>query len=266
MPPAIPPNSQYHSGLDVKLTSFEDLTDDQKKRCDDLIIKLGRANLTNDIPDDATRKGLWDRVFTGWDTDDKITPPSDKPRDRVAEDSQLHIGYLNTDLPGKKGNVSAVRKAGARAFIKPNVTWDGYGVLYNLVDKNGAGVPTSSVVFDDAVTPQQARVLVSAQWDRNESNRIGAWNINLVVFWARHRLVDSVEAGECRDGTTASQRANDRVKQAFRARIAEHHDQLVQLRQISTIIQKMQEIVDDMTAMAASGKARVTLHSLKRAI
>jgi len=66
MPPAIPPNSQYHSGLDVKLTSFEDLTDDQKKRCDDLIIKLGRANLTNDIPDDATRKGLWDRVFKGY--------------------------------------------------------------------------------------------------------------------------------------------------------------------------------------------------------
>jgi hypothetical protein len=173
---------------------------------------------------------------------------------------------MPTTRPHDIDGVSAVRKAGARAFIKPNVTWDGYGVLYNLVDKNGAGVPTSSVTFDDAVAPQQARVLVSAQWDKNESNRIGPWNMDLVVFWARHRLIDSIEAGECGDATTPSQRAIDRVTPASRQRIAERHDQLVQLRQISVIIRKMQEIVDDMVAMAASGKNRATFHSFERAI
>ena len=98
-----------------------------------------------------------------WETEDKITPLSDKPHGRVAGDSQLHIGHLRTDLPSKNGNVSTARKAGARAFIKPNVTWDNFGVYYNLVDKNGAGLPTSSVAFDETITPQQARVLVSAQ-------------------------------------------------------------------------------------------------------
>jgi hypothetical protein len=182
MPHATPPSSQYHSGLNVRLASFGDLTDDQKKLCDDLIVKLGRVNLSNDISDDATRKGLWDRVFMGWDTDDKITPLSDKPRSRVAAESQLHIGHLRTDLPGKNGKVSAVRNAGAKAFIKPNVNWDGFGVQYNMVDKNGAGVRSSSVVFEDEITPQQAMLLVSAQWDKNESIRIGSWNIDLVVF------------------------------------------------------------------------------------
>jgi len=40
-----------------------------------------------------------------------ITPPSDKARDHVAEDSQLQIGYLNRDFSAEKGNVSAVQIA-----------------------------------------------------------------------------------------------------------------------------------------------------------
>ncbi|KAK0717675.1 hypothetical protein B0T26DRAFT_675952 [Lasiosphaeria miniovina] len=167
-----------------------------------------------------------------WDTDDKIVPPSDAPRERVAGDSQLEVGFLKTDLPGNNGGMSRWRKAGARVFIKPN----------------------------------QARVLVSTQYDRNKFNRISSWNTKLVVFWARHRLVDSAEAGESKPTAAASQSADDRVKPAVRVRIAERHDRLVQPRQISTIIQRIQEIVQDMTAMAASGKGKATLHSLKRTI
>lgn len=46
----------------------------------------------------------------------------------------------------------------------------------------------------------------------------------------------------------------------------EYYNQLVQLYQISVVIRQMQEIVDDMVAIAASGKNKVTFHLLKRAI
>lgn len=86
-----------------------------------------------------------------------IKPPeTDKRRDRLASETHKHIGYLKKDLPGKRGKVSAARKAGGKAYLKPNVTWDGFSIHYNLVDKNGAGVPSSSVVFKDAVTLRAA--------------------------------------------------------------------------------------------------------------
>ena len=83
---------------------------------------------------------------------------------------------------------------------------------------------------------------------------------------SRHRLVTSVEAGECSDTTTPSQKAIGKFKPASRERIVEHYNQLVQLYQISVVIRQMQEIVDDMVAMAASSKNKVTFHLLKRAI
>lgn len=66
-------------------------------------------------------------------------PEKDKPRARIASETRKHVGYLKEDLPNKQGNVTAARKAGEKAYIKPNVTWDAYSVHYNLVDKNSAG-------------------------------------------------------------------------------------------------------------------------------
>lgn len=142
-----------------KLAKFDDRSPDQKCLCDDLIAKLGRVNLTGDVADEHTRKGLWGRLFATWNTDNMIEPPdTDKPRDRLASErrSSTLARYLKKDLPGRRGNISAARKAGGKAYLKPNVTWDGFSIHYNLVDKNGAGVPSSSVVFKDAVTLRAA--------------------------------------------------------------------------------------------------------------
>lgn len=48
--------SQFYSGLPVKLAKFDDLTLRQQGLCDDLIAKLGSANLTGEVADDNTRR------------------------------------------------------------------------------------------------------------------------------------------------------------------------------------------------------------------
>lgn len=87
-------------------------------------------------------------------------PPAPKPTSRATVShprrSSTLARYLKKDLPGRRGNISAAHKAGGKAYLKPNVTWDGFSTHYNLVDKNGAGVPSSSVVFKDAVTLRAA--------------------------------------------------------------------------------------------------------------
>ena len=80
--PSPPPSSQYWSGSNTELSNKDDLSDDYKKCCDDddlsddykkccddIIIKLGEANGTNQLPNAASRSGLWNQVFTnGWNT------------------------------------------------------------------------------------------------------------------------------------------------------------------------------------------------------
>ncbi|KAK1758150.1 hypothetical protein QBC47DRAFT_358031 [Echria macrotheca] len=150
-----PWDSQHHSGLAVKLTCFEDLTEDQTKRCDDLILKLGRANLTNDVPSAETRKGLWDRVFNGWDTDDLIVKPHPKPSSRPTGDTQIQFGWINQDLPGKK-KLAQWRKAGAPAYNKPNVTGDNSSVLYNLGGLPGITTVSYTTWWTSAIPDFQA--------------------------------------------------------------------------------------------------------------
>jgi len=49
---------------------MDDLADDQKKRCDDIVIKLGDANGIKELPDDESRASFWNSVFANdWDAD-----------------------------------------------------------------------------------------------------------------------------------------------------------------------------------------------------
>ncbi|KAK0703381.1 hypothetical protein B0T26DRAFT_681063 [Lasiosphaeria miniovina] len=242
----------YHAGLNVQLSCFDQLTHDQTRRCDDLIVKLGRLNMTRDVPGDATRKGLWDRVFWGWNTDMKIPPPYPKQRDRVCEFSQVGIGYLAVDLPGRQGvgfstSTFLIDVSSLFFLVLPE------GLYYSL-DKNGTDVPQACVVVSSTSTLEQDQTFVSARWNSQEADRVRPWTIGLAVVWARHRLVDSVEAGECRAGTPASTYQGD--KSQLHARIPENHECLVQLRQIST----------PLNGLAASSQPIVQSYSLRRTI
>lgn len=172
-----------------KLAKFDDLSPDQNCLCDDLIAKLGRVNLTGDVADEHTRKGLWDRVFATWNTDNMTEPPAPKPTSRATVShprrSSTLARYLKKDLPGRRGNISAARKAGGKAYLKPNVTWDGFSIHYNLVDKNGAGIPSSSVVSRmRSHYVRQAREVpplpMRVDWNHPVPN--GRWKLSSILY------------------------------------------------------------------------------------
>jgi len=111
-------------------------------------------------------------------------------------------GTIKHMLPGKP---RAARVRGQPAFIKPNVNWDGDGVVFNWCDQNGSGVSAKDVRIGDTMSLQQARVEAGINWDASEAARVGEHNLSLVVCWARVRLYRSVAAGQSSVGATASQ-------------------------------------------------------------
>lgn len=47
-----PPASQHHSGLGTEIKNVDKLSEEQKNCCDDMILKLGDANGTNELPNE----------------------------------------------------------------------------------------------------------------------------------------------------------------------------------------------------------------------
>ncbi|KAK0655362.1 hypothetical protein B0T16DRAFT_384270 [Cercophora newfieldiana] len=135
--------------------------------CDDLIVLLGRHNLSGDAPTDATRRVLWKAVFAAdWDTTCPIVAPRDAPRNRPHHEAATECGVIAQNLPGKG---SPVRMANQPAFIKPNVNWDGAGVIFNWVDGRGSGISYRFILAQAKgdCSPAKARdnrVAVASEW------------------------------------------------------------------------------------------------------
>ncbi|ODA84328.1 hypothetical protein RJ55_02848 [Drechmeria coniospora] len=202
--PSQPPSSQYSSGLAPRLAGVENLSESQKKCCDDLIILSSRANGTREVPSHESRHGLWRRVFSNhWTTDHPNKHPG-PIRARRAVDAMTNIGTWRVDLPpsaslGKRkrndhGRKNEHRKAGAAAFIKPNINWDDFGVSFSVCDANSANANAKYVSLREGWTLQQARAEAMIHWDERECQRVIEHNEDLVVCWARSRLITSLRA------------------------------------------------------------------------
>jgi len=250
--PAKPPSTQFHSGVSHVVSKYSQLTPEQKTLCDGLIISLGLHNLSSDQPTDATRRALWKAVFSNWDTTCPIVKPKVAPRVRTHHDAATECGTITQNLPGK---ASPARVANQPAFIKPNVNWDGDGVVFNWVDGRGSGVSSKYVRLKDGYSLQQARALASNHWDRSEAARLGAYNLSQAVFWARHRLCQSIAQGvhsATATATTVGSRPTDKQPTP----VYENHALLQQVAQIRLIIPRMEGVLRDMVAMSPQGQAK----------
>lgn len=174
-PASHPPSSQFHSGVSHVVSKHSELTPDQKMLCDDLIVLLSRHNLSGDTPTDTTRRVLWKAVFAAdWDTTCPIVAPRTAPRNRTHHEAATECGVITQNLPGRG---SPVRMANQPAFIKPNVNWDGAGIIFNWVDGRGSGISYRFIRLKEGYTLQQARELAGNHWDRSEAGGIGSTNL-----------------------------------------------------------------------------------------
>ncbi len=202
--PSPPPSSQHRSGLNKQLSSASSLSDDQKKCCDDIIIKLGEANGTNELPSSGSRSGLWAKVFAnGWNTNCPNKHPG-TIRARRGVESMTMIGTWRVTLPTpttpskrkRSSDSNPDRVAGAPAFIKPNINWDDFGISFSVCDAKNASANAKYVALNPGWTLQQARAEAMLHWDENECDRVIDYNMKLAVCWARSRLLTSLRISQ----------------------------------------------------------------------
>ncbi|KAK4163783.1 hypothetical protein QBC43DRAFT_300992, partial [Cladorrhinum sp. PSN259] len=99
-------------------------------------------------------------------------------------------------LPGEPTIPPPHRRAGAKAFIKPNVNWDFFGVTFLVCDARGAAANAKYLQLKPGLSLAQARADAAITYDCYELERVQTYNINLVVAWAKARLVRHLRSKE----------------------------------------------------------------------
>ncbi|KAF4816670.1 hypothetical protein CGCSCA5_v006309 [Colletotrichum siamense] len=169
-----------------------DVPKNQKKLCDDLLLVLVHKNYpkNTDAPTMETiRRALWDRVFAnGWNTEE-ANPAPGLLRKRTGEEAALYIGTLNEDVPIRsKGNaIPEHRRARQPVLFKASFQFGGK-LAFFWVDAQYQKIPAESVDIDGDMSYEDIKGMVASHYDANELERVGGWNWEKVVYWARHRV------------------------------------------------------------------------------
>lgn len=180
---------------------YDDLSEEAKGICDDVIFTVGRCNGTDEEPDDVTRRLFWNEVFAFyWTTDSEVRLPPDDLPSRTMADSAYLVGYFWTDLPpsrvqariARRENTVAVipphRRQGAPAYLRPS-TQLGAMRQENWIDgKNGLACYRWISFYHDA-NIHEARVSAIQHYNTHEWNRIGGFNHQLAVHLGQIRLI-----------------------------------------------------------------------------
>lgn len=183
------------------------------------------------------------------------------------------VGTWAVDLPApstpskrKRGSegalpaqVSPQRRAGAPAFLKPNLQWSNFGVTYLFCDAKSSAASDKYVRLYDGWTMAQAHSEAITHFHLKESDRVGDYNNELAVCWARSRLLLSLRVLGAGDqgssvpvGTRPIGGGNEVVVKT---------DELVKLHTCRQRILDMEQLVKDTGMIARQGQAR-TLASL----
>ncbi|KAM0275755.1 hypothetical protein ACHAQH_007441 [Verticillium albo-atrum] len=177
----------------------DQLTPDDQTSCDDLIVLLGKFNLRPMIADNETRAQLWEHVFADdWTSDCQSDKP--QPFDTLTfERPSIEAGVLNGDHPAAwLPHYRITCGKGATVRLKPCPKWDeeddGYGIDFKWFDKMDNPVPSALVNPKEGWTTLSARTAVVQAWDEAELERVGAYNLEVVTYWARNRLIVLAES------------------------------------------------------------------------
>ncbi|KAK4165650.1 hypothetical protein QBC43DRAFT_287821 [Cladorrhinum sp. PSN259] len=130
----------------------------------------------------------------------------------------FEVGVWNANLPLSQAKKRAANgspaestiplphlRAGAKAFIKPNVNWDFFGVTFLVCDARGAAANAKYnlmlerllyLQLKPGLSLAQARADEAITYDCYELERVQTYNIGLVVAWAKARLVRHLRSKE----------------------------------------------------------------------
>ncbi|WYZ46272.1 hypothetical protein EsH8_IX_000497 [Colletotrichum jinshuiense] len=213
------------------ISRLSQLTDEQQRMCDDLLIVLIQRNYPLDPPTlDQIRDEFWTRVFmSGWNTD-VANPSPPTLRKRTSNESALLIGTLNQDVP-KNGTIPPHRRAGQPVSLKVSLkTAVDRGIIeasFFWIDQQGhrgSELSNASIDIEGGLTLAEAKVEVSLHYDINEKGRVGVWNWSKVTHWGRARLINLAHnnvQGEAQNGLENA--TGEDMEELKQIRLVEEH-------------------------------------------
>ncbi|KAK3372919.1 hypothetical protein B0T24DRAFT_491666, partial [Lasiosphaeria ovina] len=139
-------------------------------------------------------------------------------RPRQATESMIKIGTWSENLPGpatptkrKRNDENAApspkphRTRGANAFLKPNLNWTHFGMSFVVCDVKGSAASDKFVQLAPGMTMAQVYFDCMANFDEQEAKRVGDYNYDLGVYWARSRLLFDMRMSSTENGTSVPQ-------------------------------------------------------------
>lgn len=183
--------------------------------CNALIDELARLNGTNQfastgnyLADAWVVCSFFHQVFAdNWHTDlttHDTTIPELKPG-RIGRSVTVKIGQFSQNLPPSRNALKAWRAlndptspyptnpperlAGQPAYVKCVVAMDGDGVTFLWTDSRYRTVNPKFIRLDDGMTMAKAKGTAVRRWDIHETKRLGRYNYDVAIAFARNRLV-----------------------------------------------------------------------------
>ncbi|KAK2041528.1 hypothetical protein LZ31DRAFT_625519 [Colletotrichum somersetense] len=179
------------------ISRLSQLTEEQKRMCDDLLTVLIQRNHPIDPPTlDQIREEFWARIFkSNWTTSSLNVAPIKLPK-RTNDESALLIGTLNQNVP-KNGSLPSYRRSDQPVLLKVSMKidpqFDVPVASFFWVDQQGhrgSELSNASIDIEGDLTLDEAKVEVGLHYDTNEKERVGGWNWSKVTYWGRARLIN----------------------------------------------------------------------------
>ncbi|KAF6828864.1 hypothetical protein CMUS01_08401 [Colletotrichum musicola] len=190
----------------VIISSQDQLSDDGKKMCDDLLAKILARDypFSHDLTTDDVRSEFWGFVFADdWTTAHPNLKPSVTKKDLATARNECRgtcVGLLKTLAQAPSGSSSSIF-----AFLKAEFDLEStLNVNFKWFDEYGTPVPDNEVDSPPRRSLGFIESKVLQGWDCEDIKRVNKLNRAVVTYWGRNRVIalasgQWTEAASCAD-------------------------------------------------------------------
>ncbi|KAK4184144.1 hypothetical protein QBC35DRAFT_541093 [Podospora australis] len=175
------------NALNTVYTKPDDMTNDEKMICDDLLIAVSNANGTAEIDGDLDTRHtkLWEKVSSHWDTNRHARHPG-KPFNHDERFDSVHIGCWKEDLPPSESAVKEAAQKSTRhltvhpvgeflrtrniyAHMRAVPNFDHNEIAFHVLDHDHTRVSRKFVRYRNNMPYEDCCGLATYQYDVNEA-------------------------------------------------------------------------------------------------